>query len=476
MRDQFEDCLSQAHMAYAMGRYDTTLSLCAEAIKLDSSDPRVYSLQGNAYLALEKPKDAERYYRMALERDPDNGERYFELGNSFFGQEQYRNALETYAKAEQLGCRDAIKRRLYYQMGVINQTHGDTNAALINYDKADSVSGNEIDDLNAEILLNRIQIYMDTAERVNAVVPKKRRDTTDTRKTANVMMSKDYNDIMDMAENYASQLKLLIPGEFMSYHLLYQIFMKRNRFSEAEQVLLESEQACPEVSEDDFLFRKHDYALLYCYQSGFAPSAEVKRSLLMKALRSLNDIVGQVKSVEKKAEPYLTMVEIYKNLSEFHNAIKIAEGIAQYVDKWKGTPLAGYVERAQYDILVCYAQLQDYSKVREYAMLLKESKQPFYRYHAYYSEAFSAKKLAEKDPTWNGTAHLLYQKAIAYYKSCIISSPGDLFAYLYRGRAYADIGKYEKASELAKILPVEQQKTLQDYIDRCKSEQNGGRR
>lgn len=476
MRDKLEDCLSNAYMAYAMGRYDTTLSLCEEAHKMDSSDSRTYSLQGNAFLALERLQDAERYYRMALELDPDNGEYYFELGNSFFGQKLYRDALEAYAKAEQLGCRDAVKRRLYYQMGVINQTNGDSNAALLNYDKADSIGENEIDDLSEEILLNRIQICMDTAEMKNIVSPKKGNQTSSFRNSLKAFEALSYNEIMDMAENYALQLKLLLPDDFMSYHLLYQILMKRNKFSAAEQVLLESEQPCADVSEDEFLLRKHDYALLYCYQSGFAANAEMKRNLLMKALRNLHDVDGQVKGIEKKAEHYLTMVDIYINLSEFSNAIKIAEGIAQNAERWKNTRLSGYVERAQYDILICYARLQDYSNVNKYALLLKESKQPFYRYHAYYSEAFSAKKLAEKDPTWNIIADSLYKKAIAYYKSCIISSPGDLFAYLYRGRAYVDIGKYERASELAKILPEEQQKTLQDYINRCRVEQNGGRR
>jgi len=71
-------------------------------------------------------------------------------------------------------------------------------------------------------------------------------------------------------------------------------------------------------------------------------------------------------------------------------------------------------------------------------------------------------------------AILLYDTAIGYFRNCTMTSPGDFLAYLYRARAYVDTGRYSKATELSKLLPETDQKTLQDYIDRCKAEQSGG--
>jgi tetratricopeptide (TPR) repeat protein len=159
-------------------------------------------------LVLERLTDSEQYLQKAIELDGTNGEKYFDLANIKFGLEKYAEALANYAKAEQFGCNDDTRQKLYYQLGMLSHMTGDTKSALLNFEKAENIGAVNAD--TKEILLKRLQIYIE---------------------------SEDYTS----AENYAIQLKMLAPGEFRSYQIYLQILVAMSKYGKAEEVLAEAE-------------------------------------------------------------------------------------------------------------------------------------------------------------------------------------------------------------------------------------------
>lgn len=156
MRNQFEELCSEAQMAFANGRYDTAVDICKKAIRLQSNVVAIYTLAGNASLVQNQMEEAEKFFIHAVELDKYVGERYFDLANSLFGQQRLSEALENYAKAVQLGCRDEVMQKIYYLMGVINQVdQKNYKDALLNFEKSERILGVNAD--HADILLKRIQ-------------------------------------------------------------------------------------------------------------------------------------------------------------------------------------------------------------------------------------------------------------------------------------------------------------------------------
>ena len=445
MTDYIKELFSQAQMSFAMTRYDTAIDLCNKAIKLEPTAAPIYTLLGNVYLVREDLAQAERYFRIAVDFDRESGERYFDLANSLFGQEKLGEALQYYAMAEQHGCPDEVKRKIYYLMGILNQVSGNSKEALVNFDKSDSIQGINADE--QDMLLNRIQIYVEQGN-------------------------------LPMAEHCATQLKLLIPSEFQSYHLLFQLLLEQSKVAQAGSVLKEANQFCLNMTPDDHWDIGLDYALLYSLQAEAVQNAQEKERIYRKALSSLRNIRkdagdGYEATPSKQCEVVISMAEIYVNLGDYQNASRYCEQVVNLQD----STLTNFIEEAHFLLIGIYSEQNDYDKVLIHAKALKTSEELAYRYHGYYSEAFATKQLAKRNPDnpdLQRKAISLYDNAIGYFRNCTMTSPGDFLAYLYRARAYVDTGRYSKAIELSKLLPEADQKTLQDYIDRCKAERIGG--
>jgi len=120
--------------------------------------------------------------------------------------------------------------------------------------------------------------------------------------------------------------------------------------------------------------------------------------------------------------------------------------------------------------LTCYLGMEDYEIANELAEQLKLSENDYYVYFATYADAFSTKKLAEKDASKKELAESKYTNAIAYYRNQTFENPQDLFAVVFRVRLYAENGKFAKADELIKLLPDELQAELKKYADDCRAE------
>ena len=113
MNEEAKDYLSQATQAYASGQYAVSQELCDKVTALYPDTTEAYALAGSCCLVREMFFAAEKYFRRSVSLDPENGERYFELANSLFGQQRNAEAMEAYATALQYGCRDEVMRKIH---------------------------------------------------------------------------------------------------------------------------------------------------------------------------------------------------------------------------------------------------------------------------------------------------------------------------------------------------------------------------
>ena len=433
MNESTQNLFSKAQLSFASERYDTVIDICTQILKTDATFIDAIVLLGNAYLVQNQFDEAERCFKKATEVEPNAGEHYFNLGNSLFGQQRLAEAMSQYAKAIQLGCRDEMMQKIYYIVGIINQIDGKNTEALMNYDKSDAIAGVNVD--QADILLKRIQIYVE-------------------------------QNNLEKAENCAIQLKLLVPDEFKSYQLLFQLYLEQRKISEASAILDEAEKYC-ENSPDTKTEITFDKAMLSCFKAEQFPERQTfYYQEALAILSELDNIIGLQNT--DKCEALITRADIYLKLEKFNEAKALAESVI----KDPLPELVEYVERAHYIIIKCLSQKKDFAAVRKYAERLKASENIFFRHYGHYAEAYAGKQLAGASPASLSKYIGQYNYAIAYYKNCTVSAPGDFLAYLYRAKCYVDIGKFEKADAMCRVLPLDAQTTLQNYIQQEKRRWN----
>lgn len=432
---EFDAAFSQAQTAFASGQYDVVLDRCEKALKLDKNATAVYALAGNACLVLSRPEKAEAYFRHALRLDNTAGERYFDLGNSLFGQQRLSEAMTHYAAAAQLGCSPEVMQKIYYLMGVISQLQGNNQAALLNYDKSASLRGANPD--LEDMLLKRLQIYV---------------------------QEKDFAG----AENCAWQLKNMLPEEFQSYQLLFQIYLEEGKTANARKVL--------EEAKDNHLLENDpaaaiewgfDLAMLSCFLAEQEPEQKTKH--YKAALRYLDELErAQQLSAKDHCEVLITSAEIYMKLNDMEQAQRLAREAAEQKD----ASLAEYADRGCYILAKCGAARKDYRQMGLCAGRLKESQSMVHRHYAYYAQAYAVRAQAGDDPALQAKGERLYQEAIAYYKNCTVASPGDYSAYLYRAKLYVDRGDMERLEKISQVLPAQARQMLEAYIKEVRREES----
>ena len=432
MNDQYKSAMAQAQQAFLLGNYEQALNKARLAFTLNRNGIGAYVMAGNASFILKRMGEAEMFYRKAIALDIDNGEHYFTLGNCMLAQNRLQEALACYADAEQRKCSDKTRQKIYFSLGKINQKCGKPQDALLNYRKAESIPGPNPD--QAEILLNRTEIYVSQGA-------------------------------WDEAENCATQLKLLLPGAFKSYQLLFQILLQQGKIDKAQEVLAEGESYCPSTQENriEFLF---DHALIHCFLADRDPENREKHfndaAVWLDKLEALENLPDDVRT-----EVLLTRVEMLLKLERRQEAVCMAEAIANDTDP----ALMEYIEKARFLLTDCCKQTGDLEKMTQYALLLKNSKNQLYRHHGYYNEFWAAKQQAKANPQLEKKAVDLYDRAIAYYKKSSVDNPGDFLAYIYRAQTYADNGCYDQAEKMCEVLPEDAKQKLMAHIQNCRQAQ-----
>lgn len=430
--EKVKELLTNAEVAFTNGQYEVALDLCEQAIAKDPSNTDAYTGAGKACVVLDRLQDAERFLEKAVEHDEMNGEKYFDLGNIKFGVEKFSESLANYAKAEQYGCEDSTKQKLYYQVGMISYMMGDIKSALLNFDKSESFG--PVNNDSKEIILKRLQIYIESQDYANA-------------------------------ENYAIQLKMLAPAEFRSYQIYFQILAAMGRYDQAEAVITEAESYADIASDisnkADVVFDKVMLAAVRADKDKENASKYYEEALCLFAdFEATPDL-----PIDTLVNIAFSKSEIYLKLERFDDALASVANI----EKNEETK-----EKAAFIKLSCYFGKEQYENTVEYTDLLKSSENEYYVYFATYADSYAARKLAGTSEMAAKLAESKYNNAIAFFKNKAFEKPQDIFSIIFRVRLYAENGKFAKAEELIKLMPEVLKTELNKYISDCRKELEKG--
>lgn len=430
MKKKIDEYLSNALTAFSTNQYAVTHQWCNAILDLEPN-AKAYSLKGKSYIVQGKLYDAVNCFKQAIKLNQREGEHYFNLGICHYGMESFNEALKCFVEAEKYGISNESKMKMFYIAGIINQNRKDNDAALINFKKSETIKGVNPD--QRDILLRKIQIYVGRR-------------------------------LWEDAENCARQLKFISPNEFQTYQLLSQIYVQQKKNKEAKDIL---EEALMYFKDNNEILIEIDFS--YASLNYLLAKAEPENMQFYyeNAMRYLNHILtNPALQVKEKCKVIINLIDIYREMGDIDNVILMSEKIADKTN----VELLEDIERAKYNLVGAYLIKKQYVKVKKYASELKQSKNQLYCYHGYYMEAYSQMMMAKAAPDLRESAIKMYQIAIAYYRNCMAGSAGDFFALTYRIKANADIGQFEKAEELCKLLPLEAREQIMQYIHQCKDE------
>lgn len=85
---------------------------------------------GSMFAEMKNMTEAAKYYIKAIEKDPENGEGYYELGKGYFNNENYISAIENFNKAKSKGLKTSI---LYLYSGLAYYYEKDFNNSAVDF-------------------------------------------------------------------------------------------------------------------------------------------------------------------------------------------------------------------------------------------------------------------------------------------------------------------------------------------------------
>lgn len=494
-----KDLIANSHLAFLNQENQKALELAMEAIKLDKGNPDAYKCAGNAYMSLGQYDDAIRNYSLALGHDPDNGNRYYDLGFALASDERLADALKNLAKAEELGCVPENLVQLYSLLGVICFDIGRYDDALINLNKAEQLTG-----VNLDILQRKAIIY-------------------------------GIKDDMRNGLMTANQIKLVSPSEYMGYKIAFQMLIQSKRLDAAEKELERAgKYALPSM---DIYFDRMTLELER-YQTD-SDKAHFERALeiIDEALRRMKpDVQEVVDSYINAAEIYLQLEDAQRTIEclnaaqapidAYNNGFQIREselteprdltdddieemieedrkrieeeygdygleelageiepdedGNRNYFTEMDEEPLEealsfkleepeGYKLSADNGdqinrlFIGAYTLLGDFERVAEYARVLQASDSLQNAYIGIYTEANAMKEL--NLPDWK----VKYAEAVKFFRNAMIKDPTDIIAVTFRIQCCIDLGNYAEAEELCSLLAREVREPLQKKIKEAKA-------
>ncbi len=187
MEISIEVLIADSRLAFVQGRYNESLKLADEALKVDENNSDAHQCAGNAYMSKQDYDNAIEHYKIAVENDADNGDRYFNLGYAYATSNQPVKALEMFAKADEIGCSPNVVGQLYKIMGMLCFDLHRYNDAIINLIKSEKVVGIDMD-----VLQRKALSYSMSGQTSNGI-------------------------------EVANQMKLLAPTEYLGYRIAFNI-------------------------------------------------------------------------------------------------------------------------------------------------------------------------------------------------------------------------------------------------------------
>ena len=476
--------------------------LAKKALEEESGNADAHQCAGNAHMSFGDYNSAIDSYKKAVECEPDNGDRYFNLGYAYASNDQSAEALAMFAKADEVGCSPNVIGQLYKIMAMLCFDMGKYEDAVLNFIKAEKIIGIDMDILQ--------------------------------RKSLSYSMINDTSSAIEVA----NQMKLLAPTDYAGYRIAFNILLQEERLEEAEKELDRAERFSnpkPEMFLDWVAYETARYKL------------DGDKSHLDAALQKLNDGLCVLKpDVGEVINSYVNAAEIYVQLENadmalnclhaaenpihsFNNGFSVIElpekelrpvsrpsereinHAVEAVRRKYGdrrleamgkelmrrnrrsnpdaeeymTPLADTQTdvqdtyrldndvKASYTMekldqiyrlyVAAYTLKKDNANIRTYASKLANSQDTQSKYIGKYSLV-----KALKDEGYE-KADEEYQALQKFLRNAMIKDPSDLLALNFRVQCCIDLGEFDEAEKLCSLLSDELKAPLKEQIDKARS-------
>lgn len=350
-----------------------------------------YMIQGKALLGQEKYEEAKIQFEKALKINKKEGIVYFHLGNIEMLAGNKVRGIELYNNAIAYGFDDA---QVYYSLGLMYEEEDNDNLAIRNYSKAIIKDPNR-----ADIRIRKVRLFIKNQHYPEAI-------------------------------QALDEMLLSNPDVFEGYHLKFLVLVEQQKLKEAEEVI--------------------DAAMsLFPKDSGFAidkASLFITKKEYNHAIEYLNKICDEME-VDLDAQHSIEM-EKARAYAFLENMDKTIEAL----EKARTISLSYEIPRldieALYLLMNCYFNNENFEKVLEYAREIKKVEdEDYYVIAAYYYEPLALKLMGQVDE-----ANRLFEEAVAYYRGKSLKYPNNVDSYAFRIMALRELGRNEKALELADYL------------------------
>lgn len=493
----FEERMSYSQLAFYTGDFEKAIF---HAKKLEPKNAEVYELIAKSYQAMGNSEMAIESFKKAVNCDINNGNRYVELGIAYGSAEMPFEALESFAKAEELKCADDHMGAMYRTLAMVDYEIGRYDDAVINFTKAQKFLEPDI-----ELLMY---------------------------KSLACSMSGD----IESAIKTVNQIKQIAPSSYNGYNLAYTFLMHSERFEDAKKELSEAYQYVKPLPMD-FYFdfadweqaqysndndKEHLMKILAVIEDGmryakpdvnevvnayiqaadayiqFGDSNRYDNAIeLLKASEnpvfSYNSGLYIFWPEEKEHEPLISE-ETFNNFHAYDNFdMKTLEDMVLSVEKEgesvqksstnteksevykldKNEPI-NYTDEIRERICMlyigAYTGKKDYVKALEYIYKIKDSKNSSVSHVGHYLEVKT--KLDMQDGILNENIINMYNELIDYYRKEAIKDPSNITVTSYRVQCYIDIGEYRKARSYCSNLPESVKEPLLKQINDTESNSN----
>ena len=496
-----EDLIAESKVCFIQEQYREALNLAEKAIELDSKNADAHQCAGNAYMSLKKYDLAIEHYKTAAECDFDNGDRYFHLGYAYAASNQPVKALSMFAKADETGCSPNVTGQLYKIIGMLCFDMQKYEDAVLNLIKAEEIIGIDMDILQRKALsygmIGDTSSAIEIANQIKIVAPT---SYLGYRIAFNILLQENRLDEaakeLDRAERFAklnselffdwisyetSQFKIDGNKEHL-YHAIEKIndslcvlppnvYEVIDSYINAAEIYVELENAdmalnCLVAAENPISSYNKGFSVKEIEPIPTKPVVrpndaqinariqEIRRKYGDRRLENIrNDMIRRNRQNHSDSDnmtPQNTEQELKENVVRLDN----------------NTEVVYSPEKSDqiYRLYVAACTLKkDTAHIKVYASKLAKSSDLHSKYIGRYSLAKALKD--------EGYANMKeeYQDLLRFLSNEMIKDPSDLLALSFRVQCYIDLGEFDEAEKLCKVLSDDIRKPLEKKINEARS-------
>lgn len=497
-----EVLVSDSRLAFMQGMYDESLRLAKQALEQDANSADAHQCAGNAYMSKADYETAIDHYKKAVENDADNGDRYFNLGYAYASGNFPVQALEMFAKADEVGCSPAVVGQLYKIMAMLCFDMNRYEDAILNFIKSEKIIGIDMDVLQRKALSYSMsgdtRAGIEVANQMKILAPT---DYLGYRIAFNVLLQEERLEEaekeLDRAERFAKPSKDLFKDWIAYETARYNLDHDRNHLSVAIDKIYDS--LCilePSVDAviDSYVsaadmyvqLENADMALqclnaaenpIHSFNTGFSvkevPDLEIKSEgrpserqidhAIQAVRRKYGDRRLEVMGRELTAKARKNAVDADKYMTPVAGAAEEQDTLPKLDPAVHAEYPADMLDRISRLYVAAYTIKNDTVHIKAYASKLANSADQQSKYIGKYSliKALRAEGYEKADEE--------YRDFLKFLRNSMIKDPSDMMALSFRVQCHVDLGEYEEAEKLCKLLSEDLANPLRAQIEKARS-------